>query len=119
MARVIEIRNLELSYGGEPVIRNVSTIFESGSFIGLIGPNGAGKSTLLMAISGQFKPRSGQVLFEGLDVYKHNVEFKQMIGYVHENPFFYPYLRTEEFLHFVARVKTFPPKISMPKYPYP
>lgn len=102
---LMEVQNIELSYATYNVISDLSTTIYSGSFIGLIGPNGAGKSTLLRALSGQFKPQNGNILFENYDIYQRNLKFKHEVGYVDENPFFFPYLNVEEFLSFIARIK--------------
>ena len=72
---LVEARSLTVSYGSRTAVDGVSFVLHAGSFAGLIGPNGAGKTTLLLALSGQFKPRSGRVLFFGLDAYgtRHGV----------------------------------------------
>ncbi|MFQ5636757.1 MAG: ATP-binding cassette domain-containing protein [bacterium] len=113
---IMEVESIELTYGRNPIIANLSTKIYSRSFIGLIGPNGAGKTTLLRSLSGQFKPKRGRILFENRNIYQSNIEFKQKVGYVHENPFSYPYLSVEDFLHFVARVKMFPSSKSQPRH---
>jgi ABC-2 type transport system ATP-binding protein len=105
---LIRIENVAVSYGGDPVIRGLSTNIERGTLVGLIGPNGAGKTTLLLSVSGQFKPIHGHVYFDGTDVYEHNRDYKERVGYVHDDPFFYPYLTAEDFIRFVAGVKSVP-----------
>jgi len=105
---LLNIEDIAVSYGNGPVISDVSIAIDGGALVGLIGPNGAGKTTLMLAAAGQFRPVSGHVYFEGGDVYEHNRCFKQKVGYVHEDPFFYPYLTAEEFLRFVAGVKNVP-----------
>jgi len=102
------IDDVTLSYDGRPVIEGLTLTVGPGTFLGLIGPNGAGKTSLLLGASGQFKPSSGTVRFRGLDAYDANREFKQTIGFVHEEPFLYPYLTTEDFMRFVAGVKRVP-----------
>lgn len=101
----LEIENLTIGYGGPPVIDGLSVSVAPGTLVGLLGSNGAGKSTFLMAASGQFRPDGGAVRFEGRDVYRDNLWFKQHLGFVHEAPFLYPLLTAEEFLRFVAGVK--------------
>jgi ABC-2 type transport system ATP-binding protein len=105
---LIRIEDIAVSYGDGPVIRGLSTNIEGGTLVGLIGPNGAGKTTLLLSAAGQFKPVRGHVYFEGSDVYEHNRDYKGKVGYVHEDPFFYPYLTAEDFMRFVAGVKSVP-----------
>ena len=102
---IMEVHNISISYGIDPVITELSLELHSNSFIGLIGPNGAGKTTLLLSLSGQLRPQQGQIIFENFDIYQRNLDFKGKIGYVHENPFFYSYLTLEEFLYFVGRIK--------------
>lgn len=62
---LLEIRNLEVSYGNVNALNGISLDVEQGKIISLIGANGAGKSTLLDAISGRVKKKSGEILFEG------------------------------------------------------
>jgi ABC-type glutathione transport system ATPase component len=50
---MIEIRNLTISYGGEPVVANVSWRIDAGTVAGLLGASGSGKSTLGRAIMGR------------------------------------------------------------------
>ena len=105
---ILAAQSIDLSYGETPVIADLSIELYPGSFIGLIGPNGAGKTTLLLALSGQFKPQNGVIRYKNENIYQKNIEYKRVIGFVHENPFFYPQLNVFEFLTFVARVKKLP-----------
>lgn len=107
---MLEIENVTIAYNGAPVVENLTVSFPERSFIGLIGPNGAGKTSLLLTIAGQFQPAAGRVQFKGSDIYHDNPAFKKQVGYVHENPFFYSYLTTGEFMHFVADVKQVSPE---------
>ena len=105
MNSLLEINSIAASYGNTPIIKNLSCTLVPGTFVGLIGPNGAGKTTLLLAISGQLKPVTGQILFETEDIYQENLNFKRKIGYVHDLPFHYAELTVEDFMQFVAGVK--------------
>jgi branched-chain amino acid transport system ATP-binding protein len=66
-APILEIRDLSVSFGGLRAVDVVSFAVVRNSITAVIGPNGAGKSTLFNLISGALRPRSGQVLIEGLD----------------------------------------------------
>ena len=48
----LDVRDLEVAYGGVAAVRGVSLTVAPGEIVGLIGPNGAGKSTTLHAIMG-------------------------------------------------------------------
>lgn len=65
---MITASNLTKSYGGTPVLQDVSISLPRGGVTALIGPNGAGKSTLLSLIARLAAPDAGQVTVDGLDV---------------------------------------------------
>ena len=58
---MLQISNINKSFGGLKVLNNLSLKIEKGSISGLIGPNGAGKTTLFNVINGSIKPDSGSV----------------------------------------------------------
>ena len=57
----LEVRELEVAYGGVAAVRGLSLSVSPGEIVGLIGPNGAGKSTTLHAIMGLIPARGGDV----------------------------------------------------------
>lgn len=65
---MIELKNLSVGYGREPVLRDVNLRFPRGQVTVLLGPNGCGKSTLLKAIPGLSERISGQILVDGVPV---------------------------------------------------
>ncbi len=58
---VSELKNVNLEFAGQPIIKELSVRIQRGDRIGLIGPNGAGKSSLLRVILGEQAPDSGSV----------------------------------------------------------
>ncbi len=75
---VIEMQNVQFSYDGEPVLKNVSFSLEPMKFVSVVGPNGGGKTTLLKLILGLVKPTSGKVTVLG----KSPEEARSRIGYM-------------------------------------
>ncbi len=65
---VLQIKDLQISYGGIEAVRGISFDVKAGEVVTLIGANGAGKSSTLRAISGLVKPKAGTVTFEGEDI---------------------------------------------------
>ncbi len=67
---MLEIRDLNVHYGGIHALRGVNVDVSKGQIVSIIGSNGAGKSTLLNAISAVVKSSSGTIRYEGQDVPK-------------------------------------------------
>jgi len=65
---VLEIRDLEVTYGDARALSAVTLSIQPGEIVALLGPNGAGKSTLLQAIAGLLRPRAGAIHWEGEDL---------------------------------------------------
>lgn len=58
---ILEIKDIEKSYGGRQIINPVSYVFGHKEKLGIVGPNGAGKSTFLRIIAGQEQPDKGEI----------------------------------------------------------
>lgn len=61
----LEVRNLQMKFGGVVAIAGLDLTVEEGEIRGLIGPNGAGKTTLFNACSGRFPVTSGEIRYRG------------------------------------------------------
>lgn len=68
MPNLIEIKNLEKSFGKNHVLKNINEVVEKGQVICVIGPSGSGKSTFLRCLNVLEKPTKGQVIFENQDL---------------------------------------------------
>ena len=65
---MLELKNLHAGYGQMKVLHGINLTIGEGEIVALLGSNGAGKSTLNNNVSGVFKPKDGQILFEGQDI---------------------------------------------------
>ncbi len=65
---MLEVKDLEVSYGAIRAVKGISFTVEKGEIVTLIGANGAGKSTTLRTISGLLRPQRGQILYQGQDI---------------------------------------------------
>lgn len=64
----IQVEHLTVSYGGKPVLVDISLEVPAGSVVGILGPNGAGKSTLIKALMGFVRRDFGEVVLFGKPV---------------------------------------------------
>ena len=65
MSNILEIKDLNVRFGGIRAVDGISMNVEEGKIITLIGANGAGKSTILRSVSGIVRPTSGDILLNG------------------------------------------------------
>jgi branched-chain amino acid transport system ATP-binding protein len=71
---MLEIKDLQVHYGGIHALRGISLNVEDGKIISLIGANGAGKSTTLKAIMSLIQKTSGSVIYDGKDITNHKTK---------------------------------------------
>ena len=62
---MLEVRDLNVYYGGIHALKGISLDVEEGQIVSIIGSNGAGKSSMMNTISGIVKRQSGEILFRG------------------------------------------------------
>lgn len=68
MSNILEVKDLNVSYGGIKAVKDISFSVEAGEIVTLIGANGAGKSSTLRSIVGLVKPESGGITFNGKEI---------------------------------------------------
>ena len=68
MTQIIKIENLNVHYGSNEVLQDISCVIEKGDFIGLVGPNGGGKTTLVKTILGLSSIYSGKISLFGSEL---------------------------------------------------
>lgn len=63
MDKVLDVRELSISFGGLRAVDDFSIELNKGELVGLIGPNGAGKTTVFNMLSGIYVPTEGRIFF--------------------------------------------------------
>ena len=101
---MIEIKNINKSFGENNVLKNISFKFEKGKTNLIIGESGSGKTTLLRILIGLHDIDNGEVLYDGRDFTKLNTKDKrklrQEIGVLFQRGALYDYLNVEENIMF-------------------
>lgn len=70
MNKILEIKDLHVSYGPIKAIKGINMDVYEHSVVAILGANGAGKTTTLRTVSGIIKPERGQIIFKGKDITK-------------------------------------------------
>ena len=91
---LIELKDVCYTYGTGTVyevsaLDHINLQIGEGEFIGIIGHTGSGKSTLIQHFNGLLKPTSGQVLFEGKDIWAEDYDLRSLrthVGLVFQYP---------------------------------
>jgi ABC-2 type transport system ATP-binding protein len=101
---VIDVEGLTKSFGGRPVVKNLSMQVRRGLIYGFLGPNGSGKTTTIRMLCGLLTPDSGHGTCLGYDILTQSAEIKRHVGYMTQKFSLYADLSIRENLEFVARV---------------
>jgi branched-chain amino acid transport system ATP-binding protein len=95
---MLAVKNLNVSYGVTPILRDVSLSVKQGEVIALLGSNGAGKTTLVNTMMGMLRPVSGEIIFEGEHIENmqpHEI-VKRGIAQVPEGRKIFPYISVRD-----------------------
>lgn len=104
MDAMIEVQNVNKSFGEEYVLKEVSHNFETGKIHGIVGNNGSGKTVLMKCICGFLKPDSGAIFVNHKQVGR-DTDFPEDIGVIIETPGFLPHLSGTQNLKILASLK--------------
>ena len=98
----LDIKDISKSYvKKKKALSHINISFTPGVY-GLLGPNGAGKSTLINIITDNIRADSGQVLYNGEDIYSLKERYRDIIGYMPQQQVLYDNFTGEEFLWYMA-----------------
>ena len=107
MKKIIELRNITKSFGGEPVLKGIDLDIYDNEFLTLLGPSGCGKTTLLRLIGGFETPDEGEVVFLG-EVINDLPPHKRNVNTVFQKYALFPHLNVFENVAFPLREKKVP-----------
>ncbi|SFB82834.1 amino acid ABC transporter ATP-binding protein [Streptococcus equinus] len=95
MATILELKDIEKSYGEQKIFNQVSFSVEEGEVLVILGPSGCGKSTLLRCINGLEPIQAGRIELEGKEILKESKNLplvRQKIGMVFQSYDLFPHL---------------------------
>lgn len=95
---------LHKHYGEVRALDGLDLAVAPGSIYGFLGPNGAGKTTAIRILTGLAWPTSGRAWVMGIEVSRGKSGTARSIGYLPQDPSFYPWMTGQGFLDYVGRV---------------
>ncbi len=96
MNPVIEVNELQRTFGEQNAVDGITFRVEPGEVFGLLGPNGAGKTTTVRLLNGILPPSGGTARVFGLDPAKDGAAIRQRTGVLTETPALYERLSARE-----------------------
>ena len=100
----IDVEGLTKSFGGRPVVRDLSMRVKRGTIYGFLGPNGSGKTTTIRMLCGLLTPDAGRGTCLGYDIRTEAEKIRVHVGYMTQRFSLYQDLSVRENLEFVALV---------------
>lgn len=109
MVNIIEVQNLQMKFGKEEALKNVSFSIKKGEIFGFLGPSGSGKTTTIKILTAQLTQTTGQALvFDKPASEMNNVQQKKKFGILTDNSGLYQRLSIEENLLLYCRLYNLP-----------
>ncbi|WP_082415948.1 ABC transporter ATP-binding protein [Numidum massiliense] len=99
---LISVERVDKSFGGKPVLHNVTFHMNRGEIVGLLGPNGAGKTTLIRLLNGVIIPNAGKVAVAGSDPFRHGNKLRARSGTLTETAGLYEHMSGRDNLQFFS-----------------
>jgi ABC-2 type transport system ATP-binding protein len=109
----IQTENLSKTFGEVQALKSLDLAVPKNSIVGFLGPNGAGKTTAIRLLLGLNRPSAGRGRIFGLDIVQDSREIRQRVGYLAQNPRFYPEMTAREILRFTAHFFFSGPKVKI------
>ncbi len=82
----LAFKNVSFSYGTQPVLSDVSFEIPSGSKVAIVGRSGSGKSTILNLIEQFYRPESGTITLDGVDITSYEIKsYRNLFSYLPQN----------------------------------
>ena len=107
----LTIQDLTKEFDTLRAVDHVNFTMTNGVY-GLLGVNGAGKTTLMRMLTTLIKPTSGEILWDGQDVYAMDGQYRKLLGYLPQDFGYYPDFSIYDYLMYIASIKGIRPAVA-------
>ena len=107
----LRISHLTKDFDGFKAVNNFSFSMDCGVY-GLLGVNGAGKTTLMRMLTTLMRPTSGQITWDGEDVFTMDGNYRMLLGYLPQDFGYYPDFSVYDYLMYIAALKGIRPAVA-------
>lgn len=104
---MIRIEGIQKSFGGEPVLKNISFSMGESGTLSVLGKSGCGKTTLLKILAGLEMPDSGKFLLKEQNLFEKPAQERGVV-YLSQEPLLFPHLNIFENIAFGLRIRKTP-----------
>ena len=104
---ILSLENIEKSFDGDNILKNISLDIGRGEFVTLLGSSGCGKTTTIRIIAGLLTPDSGKVVLNGKDITMLAPE-KRDVNTVFQNYALFPHMNVEKNIGYGLKLKKLP-----------
>ena len=110
---ILELKHIDITYGDEPIVHDLSLDVADGEMVSLLGPSGAGKTTILKAVAGLLRPSNGDILINGRSVLTTPPEKRDAVM-VFQKPLLFPFLNVSQNIAFGLKMQgRQPPNVKL------
>jgi len=87
---IVEFDNVKFGYNSKEIIKGISFKVQSNSITAIVGQSGTGKTSIINLLLRLYKPTSGKILIDGVDIYDYSKEvYKTNVSVVNQKPFIF------------------------------
>ena len=100
----LELKNVSKEFSGVHAVNRVSFLMEKGVY-GLLGVKGARKTTLMRMLCTLMCPTTGEILWDGENIFKLGEDYRNVLGYLPQDFGYYPDLSIYDYMMYIASIK--------------
>ena len=100
----LELKNVSKEFSGVHAVNHVSFSMKKGVY-GLLGVNGAGKTTLMRMLCTLIRPTTGEILWNGKNIFEMGADYRNVLGYLPQDFGYYPDLSIYDYMMYIASIK--------------